>query len=150
MGSPVHNHAQSECFMRVIQGQVVESLYHTPIEDHNQLALVRSNKSPPPIIPVFLDGNNSEWCDADLIFLCQLRSVHAVSYDISNIANDASWISDEGASNYVINKFDMFMKKLSNYIETNKNNGIELKNVYADVVDKDENISFQLKIDNLV
>lgn len=44
MGSPVHNHAESECFMRVVDGQVLESQYETPTEnstDDGSIALVQ-------------------------------------------------------------------------------------------------------------
>ncbi len=76
----------------------------------------RKVKSPRPIVPVFLDADYKSWLNDEVKYRCRMGDASVKTFDISQSANDASWMNDDGPSAGAVASLNTEMNILSEYL----------------------------------
>ncbi|CAM6000695.1 unnamed protein product [Sphagnum balticum] len=63
---------------------------------HQLRVATRVTPEPCLIIPLFTEADHNEWATQEFTTLCNLNTTNSVSHDISSLAQDTAWNSEEG------------------------------------------------------
>lgn len=77
---------------------------------------------PRAIVPVFIESDRDTWCSQELSYLLQLRSAALWMYDITAVATDESWLTQDGPSDDVLNNLYETIDNLSKYLKASIEN----------------------------
>ena len=76
----------------------------------------RKVKPPRPIVPLFLDANQTAWLNDEVKYHCRMGDISTNTFDVSQSIIDVSWLGDDGPNNEAVASLNAEIDFLSEYL----------------------------------
>jgi len=100
-GSPIHDHADAHCVMKILKGNLKETLYALPQSSHQQVGVLEGTMTPPQVV------QETTYHENGVTYISDKIGLHKISNPLNDeVAVSLHLYTPPHAANFGFNLFD--------------------------------------------